>query len=221
MNFIIGIDIGTTHVKAVVAGPDGRTVFETKKGYPTSNPSPGYHEQDAEEIFQAVLGVLKPAVASVEKKENIACVSFSAAMHSLLAVDANGVPLMPMMTWADTRSNAYAILLKSLPVGQTIYRQTGTPIHPMSPLCKIRWLKEEKPDLFARSARFISGKEYIFYRLFGEWIVDYSIASATGLFDIHHLTWCRESLDFAGITEENLSRPCSTLFALNGLKKEI
>ena len=85
MHHIIGIDIGTTHVKALVATGAGEILYETKEGYPTSNPLPGYQEQNAEDIFQAVLKVLKQANDSIADKKSIACVSFSSAMHSLLA----------------------------------------------------------------------------------------------------------------------------------------
>jgi gluconokinase len=77
----------------------------------------------------------------------------------------------------------------------------------MSPLCKLLWLKQQRPEIFGRAAKFISLKEYIWWRLFGKYQVDYSIASATGLFDIYHFTWYRESLELAGIREEMLSEP--------------
>ena len=68
--------------------------------------------------------------------------------------------------------------------GREVYLRTGTPIHPMSPLAKLVWLRNEKPDVFRRAARFVGIKEYVFFRLFGRWLVDFSIASATGLFNL-------------------------------------
>lgn len=219
MRYIIGIDIGTTHVKAVVASATGQVLNEAKKSYPSSQPSAGYHEQDAEYIFQSVLQVLKQAGDTITDKHSIACISFSSAMHSLLAVDKDGNPLTPAITWADTRSNEYALKLKNTDEGNIIYKLTGTPIHPMSPLCKIAWIKGERRDVFASAHKFISIKEYIFYHLFGEFVIDYAIASATGLFNIHQLQWCNEALQFAGINEGQLSRLVSTDTAFHGLKE--
>jgi len=220
MQHIIGIDIGTTHVKAVVASAAGKILYEAKAGYPTLNPSQGCHEQDPEDIFTAVLHVLRESCEFITDKTTIACVSFSAAMHSLVAVDAEGKPLTKLMTWADTRSNKYAQELKDSRHGWLIYERTGTPVHPMSPLCKIAWIKNEMPDVFDKTLKVISGKEYIFYQLFDEFVIDHSIASATGLFDIHQLKWCDESMKFAGITREQLSKPVSTTQAFTTLKDE-
>ena len=71
-----------------------------------------------------------------------------------------------------------------LKLGKKIYEHTGTPIHPMSPLCKLMWMKDNQPDIFANAYKFISIKEYIWFHFFGKFQVDYSIASGTGLFDI-------------------------------------
>jgi gluconokinase len=220
MHHIIGVDIGTTHVKAVVATTAGQVLHETKEGYPTSNPFPGHQEQNANDIFQAVLKVLKMAINSVVDKQSISCISFSSAMHSVMAVNKEGKPLTPLLTWADTRSNKYARAIKNTRQGDIIYRDTGTPIHPMSPLCKIAWIREEMPGMFAAAYKFISAKEYIFHQFFNEFVVDHSIASATGLFDIHQLQWCDESLKFAGISAENLSIPVSSTQAFTQLKEE-
>src|SRR5581483_12420941 len=99
-------------------------------------------------------------------------ISFSAAMHSLIAVNATGEPLTNVITWADARSAAYAHALQQTPAGHAIYKHTGTPVHPMSPLCKIIWLREQQPAVFAAAAKFISIKEFIFHRLFGQYLID-------------------------------------------------
>ncbi|HEY6901783.1 MAG TPA: gluconokinase, partial [Puia sp.] len=106
--------------------------------------------------------------------------------------------------------------LKESAAGRRIYRQTGTPIHAMSPLCKLLWLKAEKPDLFERAAKFISIKEYIWWRMFGEYKLDHSLASATGLFDIRSFDWYPESLAVAGIGAERLSEPVHCTYSTQG-----
>jgi gluconokinase len=124
-----------------------------------------------------------------------------------------------MITWADLRSNSYALKLKNTPAGNNIYERTGTPIHPMSPLCKLMWMKDALPDIFSTSHKFISIKEYIFYHLFGEFIIDHSIASATGLFDIRNMDWNMDALNQAGINADRLSRVVSTSHIIKGLKE--
>jgi len=92
-------------------------------------------------------------------------------MHSVIAVDKEGKPLTNCITWADNRSAKWAEKIKKEMNGHEIYRRTGTPIHPMSPLSKLTWLRNEHPEIFARSYKFISIKEYIFYKLFKEYVM--------------------------------------------------
>ncbi len=99
--------------------------------------------------------------------------------------------------------------------------RTGTPIHPMSPLCKIMWLRHDQPQLFARTARFVGIKEYVFYRLFGTWLVDHSIASATGLFNLQQLDWDLGALGLLGIDANQLSQLVPTTHRLSGLQPAV
>ena len=142
-------------------------------------------------------------------------------MHSLIPVDENGMPLSKMFTWADVRSAAIAERIRASSSGEEIYRTTGTPIHPMSPLCKITWLRENNKDLFSRTYKFISIKELIWYRLFNEFKVDISIASATGLFDIETDQWYNKSLELAGIESEKLSTPVTTSYNRNDCNADV
>ncbi|RYY18942.1 MAG: gluconokinase, partial [Sphingobacteriaceae bacterium] len=147
--------------------------------------------------------------------------SFSCAMHSLILVDAEGKPLTNMINWADTRSAEIAGQLRFSPEGKTLYEQTGTPIYSMSPLSKIIWFRQNREDLFAQTAKFISIKELFWFRLFGSFQVDYSIASATGLFDILNFCWSKQALKLAGIDTDKLAEPVATTYLRNDIKAEI
>ena len=202
----IAIDIGTTHAKAVTVSVNAVVLHSASVSYPVIESAAGMSEQNPEVLLKSVVNLLQQSVAA-NMQNNIQCISFSAAMHSLLPVDAHGNPLLNALTWADTRSSKQAADILQQEDAAEIYRQTGTPIHAMSPLCKISWIRESLPDVFARTHKFISIKEYIFFRLFGKYLVDYSIASATGLFNILTLQWNELSLEVAGITEVHLSAP--------------
>jgi gluconokinase len=216
--YMIGIDIGTTSTKAVVFAIDGRVIAHDAVEYPLFTPTPSVAEQDPEQIYCAVRSVIKGAVHKAHAAPaEIVCVAFSAAMHSLIAVDKNDLPITRSITWADNRAVAWAERIKRDLGGEAIYRRTGTPIHPMSPFVKLLWLQHEQPDVFRRAARFIGVKEYVFFRLFGRYVVDYSIASATGLFNLSKLDWDEGALEVAGITPERLSSLVATTFHLQGL----
>jgi gluconokinase len=207
MSFIIGIDIGTTNTKAVAFMDGGEVLADAGCAYPAFSGPDGMHELDPLQLVNAVITVLKEVLAKTAGHQGLAGISFSCAMHSLIAVDQQGTTLTRAITWADLRSKPFADALKTSEAGRRIYRQTGTPIAPMSPLCKLLWLKQQQPEIFRQAAKFISIKEYIWWRLFGKYQVDYSIASATGLFDIYTFSWCREALELAGIREDLLSLP--------------
>ena len=217
MKYIIGVDIGTSGAKAVAFTASGEVLADALVSYQPLPTEPGFHELDPEVLFQAVLDVIRTALSGTRSREGLSGICFSAAMHSLIAVDKNGIPLTHVITWADTRSKEQAIRLKNTPEGDRIYEKTGTPIHSMSPLCKIAWIREKQPVVFAKTGKFIGIKEFIWNRFFGKYLIDYSIASATGLFDIYRMDWFEEALVFAGITAEKLSRPRPTVYSESGI----
>lgn len=221
-NYYIGVDIGTTSTKAVLFGEHGKVIQMHHVEYPLYSPAPSIAEQDPDEIFQAVLQTIREVIgqAAIDSAK-IQLVSFSSAMHSLILVDDKGKPLTRCITWADSRATKWADKIKKELNGLEIYKRTGTPIHPMSPLAKITWLKSDHHELFAKASKFIGIKEYVFYKLFHEYIIDYSIASATGLFNLEQLAWDKEALQVAGISEAQLSKPVPTTFIKRGLKQEL
>jgi gluconokinase len=219
MHVIIGVDIGTSGTKAIAFTSEGSVIANNYVSYnPVATP-PGYHELDPEVLFNAVVTSLEKTAQQITTLAGVILgISFSAAMHSLIAVDAHGQPLTHVITWADARSAVYAEALQQSPAGHDIYRHTGTPVHPMSPLCKLLWLREHQAGVFETAHKFISIKEFIFHRFFGEYLVDHSIASATGLFDIYKRTWYEPALAAAGITSDRLSQPVPAMHIVRGLK---
>ncbi len=207
---VIGVDIGTTSTKVCVFGARGRqraTMLGTHAvEYPLSTPVPRAAEQDPERIFQAVVVAIRGAVTDAGVKgSDVACVSFSAAMHSVIAVDEHDAPLTPSYTWADNRAAPWAVRVDRDHDGLALYRRTGTPIHPMSPLIKLLWLRHEHPAIWRRARRFIGVKEFVLKRLCGDYVVDHSIASATGLFNLEALDWDAGALSLVELDPSRLS----------------
>lgn len=220
-DYFIGVDIGTTSTKAIVFTAAGEVKGIGNQGYSLLVPQPGWAEQDPKSIFTAVVAAIRDAMdQSGAIKSEIAAVSFSGAMHSLIAIDAAGEPLHHALIWADNRSVDQTARLKQDGSGHSLYLRTGTPIHPMSPLPKLMWLQEERPELVRRAVRFISIKEYVLCRLLGRFVVDYSIASATGLLNLAHLQWDEAALTLAGIRQNQLSELVPTTQILRGIKPE-
>jgi gluconokinase len=210
MEYVVGIDIGTGSVKAVAITLTGKSFEVSQQHYSFNAPQPGYHEQNPEDIWAAFVLTLQHLLEKTGYPP--LAISLSSAMHSLIAMDEKGKPLAPMMTWADNRASDIAKALSASKEGMNIYKATGTPIHAMSPLCKLIWIRENNPQLFEKAQQYISIKEYIWHKLFKEFQIDYAIASCTGLFDIHLLTWHEEALKLAGISDHQLSQPVPTAY---------
>lgn len=214
---MLGVDIGTTSTKAVLYRETGEIISQANHGYDLHTPDIFTAEQDPFEIFMAVKLCIKQAVReSLIDIKDLSFISFSSAMHSVIAIDDEGFPLTPCITWADNRSQEWAKRIEDEFNGHEIYRRTGTPLHPMSPITKIAWLQHDRPDISKRVSKYIGIKEYVFYRLFGEYMVDHSIASATGLFNLESLDWDEEALTVAGITRDMLSELKPTTAAVSG-----
>lgn len=222
MECIITIELGTNGVRVFAFDLNGNVISSTKGSYPTFHSEPDFSEQDPEQIFITMLYVLKTFINEKihPKKYHIQSICFIASMHSLLAVDAHGVPLGNLITWGDNRAKKEAKELKNSSLAKTLYEATGTPIHPMSPLLKIAWLKKNDSERFAQTYKFMSLKSYIIQQLTGEYAIDYSLASATGLLNIHKVKWEDEALAFAGITRGNLPELASVFTTPGKLRKE-
>lgn len=213
--YIIGIDIGTGSTKAVGVAHTNKVLCTAQHFYEAITEGEK-SEQDVYAVYRAFRQSIRQIIEKLQQAP--VAVSLSSAMHSILAVDKDGKPLTGAMLWADTRSSGIAETLRSSPLGEKIYLATGTPLHSMSPLCKIRWLQENEKELFAQAHKFISIKEFIWWQLFGEYVIDHSLASATGLFNVLQLQWEQAALDFAGIGLQQLSLPVPVTYTKTGVK---
>ncbi|WAH41891.1 gluconokinase [Alicyclobacillus fastidiosus] len=203
---IIGLDIGTTTAKAIAYQMDGTEITSDSELVTTRTGEDGSAVQEPEAVYESVTKVFSSVCRGViERGLCIDAIGFSAAMHSLIPVDAEDQPLFPAMLWLDARPYREAAALWSSDTGKDIYHHTGTPIHAMAPVAKIAWFQSAYKDLAQRTARYVSIKEYVWHRWFGVWEVDHAVAAATGLFDGATFDWYAPALTYAGISAQQLS----------------
>lgn len=215
---VIGADLGTSRAKSVAYDAAGRAHAKAVADVELDTPAPGRVEQDPDALVEALAGTVRDVAGQVEQAGGrVVGIALSGAMHSLLALDRSDRALTPAITWADGRAAAQAGELSRRPGAGELRRRTGTPTAAMAPLAKLRWFAQEEPELAARAARWLSVKEYLLLGLCGEAVIDHSMASATGLFDLAARAWDPEALDLAGVTEEQLSTPVSTTAVIGRL----
>ena len=154
---VLGVDVGTTATKVVAVAASGAMVGSVERGYPTRTTEPGEAVQDPVALREAALdAVARCAQTSAAAGRDVAGLAFSGALHSLLGLDGAGEPVTPVYSWADTRAAGAAQRLRAEPAGFALHRETGTPVHPMSPLVTLRWLAEEEPEQRAGVACWLS-----------------------------------------------------------------
>jgi gluconokinase len=200
---IVGIDIGTTSAKAGAFDADGTETGATEVAYPLLEPEPGWAVQEPAFGVDAVFAATRAAIAAARAAgREVAGLSFSTAMHSLVGLDDRDRPITDVVTWADQRAAPQAERLRA--ERPHLHGQTGTPLHAMSPLTKLVWFRENAPEVFARAARWVGVKELVVHRLTGAWVTDHSVASGSGLLELATLAYHPEALEVAGVRAEQL-----------------
>jgi gluconokinase len=200
---VVGLDVGTTAVKAVAFDPASSWRATAVRGYPLLSPEPGQQVQDLAVILSATLDALAECVAATSGARVLA-VSVSTAMHGLLALDADRRPITPLVTWADSRAAAEARALRADGSARELQQITGTPVHPMSPLTKLMWFRRCAPDTWARARWWAGLKDLVLRELTGRLVTELSSASATGLLDLAASAWSPLALSYAGVAADRL-----------------
>ncbi|MDL4842378.1 gluconokinase [Aquibacillus sp. LR5S19] len=219
--FVIGLDIGTTSVKAVMFDLNGNVVEEAEELITSLYPKEDWVEQNPYEIETKTIVALKDVITKAKLQEaNLLGIGFSSAMHSLICVDEKNEAISDMLIWSDGRSSEQAENL-DVNIGKKVYQKTGTPIHPMSPFLKLLWMKENDYEPYHQASYFMSLKEFLLQKWFGQRVVDYSIASASGLMNVDMLSWDKDVLDLVGVKESQLSRIVPPTEVLTGLNESL
>lgn len=213
----MGVDIGTSSTKAVLFNEQGEVIHREAIHYDLVTDETGKAEESPAEIFEAVITSIRHVMSKINKAD-LRGISFSSAMHSLIAAKSNGELLTECITWADGRSSEVLENVKRDNYLFQLYEATGTPIHPMSPFAKICWLKETEPQIFNRTEKFIDIKAYILYRFFGVWVMDESLASGTGLYNILEHDWEFEAMEIVKLTPDFFPKVVPETYQLRGMK---
>lgn len=220
MKYYIGADIGTTSTKVVLFDEAFQNLDSVSKGYRTYHDKAHYAEQDPQEVFESFLQAVEELLERhEEKRDDVAYMAFSSAMHSLILMDEKDQPLTKSILWSDSRAEELVEEFKKREDAGVFYQKTGTPLHPMSPFFKLLWF-QKNTDLLKKTRKAIGIKEFIMRKLIGEYVVDYSIASATGLFHLQDLVFDEEILQELSMVPSQFSRPVDVeeMFSLKNLE---
>ena len=207
MAHVIGCDVGSQSLKGVLVDTEGANVADASASYELSFPQPGWAEQDPDDWLRA----LRAVVSALLERGGIAAADVGALglasqVDGVVAVNARGHHLRPTIVWMDRRAEAQCRALGERIPAQRIFDITGLNLDSSHVAPEILWLRDKEPEAYRDASAFLLPGSYLVYRLTGEMVVDYSIASSTMLYDVQNRGWSKEMLAVTGIDEALLGR---------------
>jgi len=193
---LVGLDVGTTGVKAIAMTPEGEVVCSAEAGYPLMTPRPGWSEQDPDDWLHAGGQGLARLGAGAHR------VGLSGQMNGLVCLDDHDRVLRPAILWNDQRTAAECAEIEERVGLERLISFTGNRALPGFTAPKLLWLRRHEPDAYARIHRIVLPKDYVRLRLTGEWAIDAADASGTLLFDVARRRWSDEVLAALDVPHE-------------------
>lgn len=194
MSYVIGIDLGTSAVKALLVDRMGSVRAEASCTYALHHPHPGHSEQDPEDWVAGTKSALLELVTKAKvAPEEIEGLSFSGQMHGLVLLDTEGNPIRRAILWNDTRTTEQCREIEQV-LGDRLLSITKNVALEGFTLPKILWVREHEPEQFARASCFLLPKDYLRYRMTGQLQMDYSDAAGTLLLDVRGKQWSADIL---------------------------
>lgn len=219
----LGIDIGTSSVKAIVFDALGQAVpgLRAQTAHSPFSDAAGASEFSPEDLVSTVAQTIDAVMDRARKRRaRIAAVGCCCFWHSMVGVDAHGAPVGPIYTWADRRPAGVVADLQTRTDTRALHRRTGCPLHASYFPARLAWLRTARPHELARAVQWLSPAEYLYARLFGRPSLSISMASATGLLDQDRCEWDPEALALAGIDRCALAPLDEADEPVRGLKPE-
>ncbi len=199
-SLLLGIDVGTTGTKVLLTSTRGEVLAEAVNEYPLSTPRPQWAEQDPEDWWQAtVRGIVQVLELVPDSEKAVACVGLTGQMHGMVLLDSKGVPRRPAILWNDQRTGQECEDLTQRIGAPRVLELTGNPILPGFTAPKVEWVRRHEPEALEGASKILLPKDYVRYRLTGEFHSDVADASGTSLFNVGERCWSGEMLDAFGI----------------------
>jgi xylulokinase len=218
--YLLGLDVGTTGCKAVIFDKEGNIAGYGFREYDIICERPGYAEQDALKVWKLTKEVIKEAVEK-SGASSIQALSLSVQGDAIIPVDENIHPLHQTLLGMDYRSTAEVEYCKEVLGDKALFEATGMRPHPMNSATKILWIKNNLPDIYKKTYKFMTYADFILSKLGARPVIDLTMASRTMLFDIHNMKWSTSILSTLDIDEQKLSEPVKSGEVVGELSKEL
>ena len=220
MKYYMGIDIGTSGCKAIVFDEHGLQVASAYREYNPISPEYGWAELDPDEVMDKCFAVIAETTSNTPGK-SICGLGISSQGEAFTPVDRNGNALSNALISSDIRAKDYATEWSRKFGIKKLYQITGHTAHPMFSLFKLLWLKENRPDIWSNTSRFLCFEDLLQYRLGLDPAMGWPLAGRTMFFDVRRHKWSPEILQAIDLPEEKLSRPLPSGTIAGKIKSDI
>ena len=198
----LGIDLGTSSLKAILISEDQRVLAEHSVPLTVSRPHAGWSEQDPAQWMEATQTAIR-AIGATADVSGVRGIGMSGHMHGATLIDASGEVLRPCILWNDTRSATEAAALDNNPEFRAL---TGNIVFPGFTAPKVAWVRNNEPDLFGKIAKVLLPKDYLRFVLTGDYVAEMSDAAGTSWLDVDKRDWSDELLTATGLTRDHMPR---------------
>lgn len=205
MDLLLGLDVGTTAIKALLINTDGELIASSSYSYSLITPNEDWVEQDPEELWKGVVTTCRRVMKSVKPQDRVLALSISSQAGTTIPVDAYGKPLRKAISWMDHRAHKQSEQIREVLGDDGVYEITGWQLGDGLPLPSILWMKQNEPEIFSSARYFLFVNDFITYRLTGEFCMNPSDAGITQLYNIAQNKWDENVLNLAGIRPDQLS----------------
>lgn len=207
MQYTLGIDLGTSGTKTVIFDGSGREIASSTREYPLVQPKNGWAEQNPADWWNAVVETVQEALRKCRISAAEICgIGLSGQMHGLVMLDQNGDVLRPAILWCDQRTQKQCDEITAAVGRQRLIEITANPALTGFTASKILWVRENEPEIYEKCRHILLPKDYIRYKLTGEYATEVSDASGMQLLDVPNRCWSEEVLSKLQIDKDLLGK---------------
>jgi xylulokinase len=221
MKYVLGIDLGTSSMKGLLADKDGKIIEQASYEYPVINPQPGFSEQDPAVWFKAVKDVMAQIISKApDAKNSIEGISFSGQMHSLVLLDKDDKPLRNAILWNDVRTKKQCGEITEKLQDKLLSITKNRALEGFT-LPKILWVAQNEPAIWQKARAFLLPKDYLGFCLTGNKQMEFSDAAGTLMLDIEKKEWSKEIMQAFNLPAEIFPRLVNSDYKIGFLKDDI
>src|SRR5215212_5261334 len=204
MPHLLGIDIGTSGTKTLICDEDGRVLATAMAEHPISSPRPGWSEQDPQDWWDATCAATRAVLKKARLKgDDVGAIGLSGQMHGSVFLGSGTTALRPALLWNDQRTAAQCAEIESKAGGrEALIELVANPALTGFTAPKILWVRQHEPRVYEKTRHILLPKDYIRFRMTGEYATEVSDASGTLLLDVVNRQWSEKLLGLLGIDRE-------------------